>query len=68
MPDQLLVLQRVYALIIKYWSVFDEWGIFIPVHNYEFVIDTGKASPIAVKKIIHGPNKLLIMHKAIGAL
>jgi len=60
--------QTVYALIIKYWSVFDECGIFIPVHNYECVIDTGNASLIAVKKIMYGPNKLLIMRKAIRAL
>ena len=60
--------QTAYALIIKYWSVFDECGIFIPVHNYECVIDTGNASLIAVKKIMYGPNKLLIMRKAIRAL
>ncbi len=25
--------QTVYALIIKYWSVFDERGVFVPVQN-----------------------------------
>jgi hypothetical protein len=25
--------QTVYALIIKYWSVFDERGVFVPVRN-----------------------------------
>ena len=38
--------ERVYAIIRKYWSVFDEKGGFVPVKKYECVIDTGTARPI----------------------
>jgi hypothetical protein len=38
-------------LVNKYWSVLDERGVWVPVQNYECVIDTGDAPPIAVKKI-----------------
>jgi hypothetical protein len=55
-------------LVKKYWSVFDERGVWVPVRNYECVIDTGAAPPIAVKKIQYGPKELLIMCKAIAAL
>ena len=37
---------QVYGLIRKFWSVFDEKGFFVPVKNYECVIDTGTARPI----------------------
>jgi hypothetical protein len=60
--------QTIYALIIKYWSVFDKRGVFVTVRNYECVIDTGHAHPISVKKIMYGPNKLPIMQKAVVAL
>ncbi len=40
---------RVYALVKKYWPVFDENGIFVPVKHYECVIDTGNSLPIAIK-------------------
>jgi hypothetical protein len=59
---------RIYELIKKYWSVFDGKGVFIPVKNYEFVIDTGDAKPIAVKKILYGPKEIPIMRDAIAAL
>ena len=56
------------ALIKKYWAVFDESTAFVPVKNYECVIDTGSASPIAVKKILYGPREIPIMRKSIAAL
>jgi hypothetical protein len=59
---------RINALVIKYWSVFDERGTFVPVCNYKCVIDTGNAAPITVKKIYYGPKEILIMHQAISAL
>jgi hypothetical protein len=59
---------QIYALVIKYWSVFDERGVFILVRNYECVIDTGNAAPIAVKKIYYGPTEIPIMRRAILAL
>jgi hypothetical protein len=55
-------------LVKKYWSVSDERGVWVPVWNYECVIDTGDAPPIAVKKIQYGPKELPIMWKAIAAL
>jgi hypothetical protein len=39
-PDQQ---EQVYNLIREFWSVFDERGVFVPVNNYECVIDTGTA-------------------------
>ena len=60
--------KQIYALIVKYWSVFDDRGVFVPVKNYECVIDTGDAHPIAVKKIMYGPKELPIMRKAVAAL
>jgi hypothetical protein len=59
---------KVYATIQKYWSDFKDKGIFIPVKNYECVIDTGDAQPIAVKKIIYRPKETPIMRDAIAAL
>jgi hypothetical protein len=55
-------------LVQKYWSVFDERGVFVPVCNYECVINTGDAHLIAAKKIMYGPNELPIMQKAVAAL
>ncbi len=51
---------KVTALVKNYWSVFDERGVWVPVWNYERVIDTGDAHPIAVKKIQYGPKELPI--------
>ncbi len=42
--------------------------MWVPVQNYECVIDTGNAPPIAVKKIQYGPKELPIMRKTIAAL
>ncbi len=62
------VRDRVYDLVKKYWPVFDANGVFVPVKNYECVIDTGDSLPIAVKKILYGPKETPIMRKAIAAL
>lgn len=55
-------------LIIEFWPVFEESTHFIPVHNYECVIDTGSARPIAVKKIHYGPREIPKMRASIAAL
>jgi hypothetical protein len=60
--------QTIYALIIKYWPVFDNHGVFVPVKNYKCVINTGGAHPIAIKKIMYGPKEIPIVRKAIAAL
>ena len=60
--------KRVLALIKKYWSVCSEKGLFVPVKDYECVIDTGSARPIAMKKIHYGPRETPIMEKSIAAL
>jgi hypothetical protein len=59
---------RIYALIIQYWSVFNDKGFFVPVKNYIGVIDTGGAPSIAIKKILYGPKETLIVRDAIAAL
>jgi hypothetical protein len=62
------VQEKIYALVKKYWSVFNKKGIYVPVENYECVIDTGDALPIAITKILYGPWEILIMHECIAAL
>jgi hypothetical protein len=64
-PD---VRDQIYALVIKYWSVFGDKGVFIPVKNYECVINTGDAPPNAVKNNIYGPKETPIMREVIAAL
>ena len=62
------VQNTIYRLIQKYWSFFDDKGQFVPIKDYECVIDCGTARPIFVKKIQHGPPKTPIMRKCIAAL
>jgi hypothetical protein len=45
----------IYKLLQKYWSVFDDKGLFVPVKDYKCSIDTGSAHPIFVEKINYGP-------------
>ena len=59
---------QVYDLIREFWPVFDERGVFVAVKNYECVIDTGTARPIAVKKIFYGERETVIMRRCISAL
>ena len=56
------------SLIKEYWCVFDDRGTFVPVCNYECIIDTGTAAPIAIKRIRYGPRDIPIMRKCISAL
>jgi hypothetical protein len=60
--------EKIHTIICEHWSVFDKKGVFVPVKNYECVIDTGSARPIAVKKILYGKRELVIMRKCIAAL
>jgi hypothetical protein len=62
------VQQQIYRLLQKYWSVFDNKGQFIPVKDYQCVIDTSSTRPIAVKKIHYGPCETPIMRRCIAAL
>lgn len=59
---------RLTNLIKKYWTIFDEKGLFIPVRDYECVIDTGSARPITVSNINYGPRETPIMNKYIATL
>ena len=59
---------RIFVLVKKYWSVFDERGVWVPVKYYECVIDTGDATPTAVNNIQYGPKELPVMRKAIAGL
>ncbi len=54
-------------VINKYWCVFDKHGLFTPVPNYECIINTGTATPIAIKKILYGPQEIPIMQQSIVA-
>ena len=60
--------EKVYDLIREFWSVFNSKGVFILVKNYECIIDTGNACPIAVKKILYGERETVIMRRCIAAL
>jgi hypothetical protein len=60
--------EQLISLIEQCRIVFDERGTFTPVRNYQCVIDTRNAKPIAVKKIMYGPEEMVIMHKSIAAL
>jgi hypothetical protein len=46
------VRNHVYALVKKYWSVFDDNGVFIPVKHYECIINTEDSPPTTIKKIL----------------
>ena len=59
---------RIYVLVKKYWSVFDNKGVFFPVKKYKCVIDTEDAKPITIEKILYGPKEIPIMLNAIAAL
>jgi hypothetical protein len=59
---------KLYNIIREHWSVFDKKGVFVLVKNFECMIDTGRARPIAVKKILYGECKTEIMQKCIAAL
>jgi hypothetical protein len=48
--------------------VFDSKGVFVPVKNYECVIDTENAPSIAAKKILYGECETVIMRRCITAL
>ena len=58
----------IYAMIRKYWAVFDDRGVFVPVRNYECVIDTGDCPGIAIKKIRYGAKEIPLMRKAVAGL
>ncbi len=60
--------EKLYQIIRDYWSVFDEKGMFVPVKNYECIIDTGSAQPIAVKNILYDKLETKFMCKCIAAL
>ena len=59
---------QVYSLIREFWSVFDGKGYTVPVKNYECIIDTGSARPIAVMKILYGDNEIPSMRECIAKL
>jgi hypothetical protein len=49
--------EKIYTIIHGHWSVFNKKGVFIPVENYECVIDTGTTRPVAAKKILYGKQE-----------
>jgi hypothetical protein len=60
--------KKIYQLIQEHWSVFDKKGVFVPVKNYECIIDTGSAEPIAVKNILYSKLEIKYMRKCTAAL
>jgi hypothetical protein len=62
------VQEKNYALVKKYWSVFDKKGVYVPVKNYECFINTVDSLPIAIKKFLYGPREIPIMCECIAAL
>ncbi len=60
--------EEVYNMIQEFWSVFNGKVVFVLVKNYECVIDTGTARPIAMKKILYGECESVIMRRCIAAL
>ena len=52
---------QVRMLFIKYWEVFVDKGLLVPVKDYEYIIDTGSPRPISTKKINHGPHETPVM-------
>jgi hypothetical protein len=62
------VCDKVYHLLQKYWSVFDNKGQFIPVKDYTCLIYTGNAHSICIKKIKYGLRKIPIMRRCISSL
>ena len=59
---------RFIDFVKRYWDVFRERGVKIPVQGYEMVIDTGNHKPIAVKKAHYGFRESPIMQKALDLL
>jgi hypothetical protein len=62
------VQDQIYALLKKYWSLFNDKGVYVSVKNYKCVINTGDAPLIAIKKILYWPKKTPIMQNTIAAL
>jgi hypothetical protein len=60
--------EKIYQLIQEHWSVFNKKGVFVPIKNYECVIDTRSARPIAVKNILYDELEIKYMRKCIAAL
>jgi hypothetical protein len=60
--------EKIYKIIHDHWSVFDKKGVFVPVKNYECVINTRSSQPIAVKKILYSKRETVIMRKCIAVL
>lgn len=54
------------TLILKYWAIFDNTSLFLPVKDYECVIDMDFAALISLLNF--GPCQLPIMYKTIDAL
>ena len=58
----------VLALVKKYWAVFDDKGVSVPVLDYECHIDTGSHPPISCRKVTYGPLESPKIQKAIDQL
>ena len=59
---------RIKSFVIKYFDIFREEGLSIPVRAYEMVINTGDTPPIKVPLPHYGMHESPIMQKTIDQL
>jgi hypothetical protein len=60
--------RRVRQLVIKYYDVFREEGLSIPIQGYKMIVDTGNQQPICVKQPHYSLFETPIMQKTIDNL
>lgn len=59
---------RIRDFVIRFWDVFREEGVKIPIQGYEMVVDTGDHKPIKVPLPRYGLFESPIMQKTIDWL
>ena len=64
-PDQG---RRIRELLIKYYPVFADEGVVVPVKDYECVIDTGMNRPVSCRSVTYAPLETPLIKKDIAKL
>jgi hypothetical protein len=52
---------KIEMMVQKYWDVFHEAGVRLPVLGFEFAIDTGGSQPVCCRKPNYGPHESAII-------
>lgn len=60
--------EKVKQLVMKYWPVFADEGVVVPVKDYECVIDTGTNRPVACKSVTYGELESPLIERDIAKL